>query len=772
MTPYAPTRRARSPRAARVASLVLAAAAVLTTAVAPAGAATSTITPNVPLVVAVTSAGGTSRATFTGTAGQRVAVRATNTSILSGKIRLQDSSGNVLRSSGLNTGGAWLDMVTLPANDTYSIIVDAGSSYTGSTTVTLYDVPADPTTTLTSGSQKTLVTTTPGQNASFTFDGTAGWNLSLRLSASTPVLNIIVKNPDGTTLMPALGVVGSKWIEPLDLPQTGTYTIRIDPQSFAKGSQTLTAWTFHGDQTANTPADGSTHTFNLTTPGQNASTYVSATNGDRLSFTFTGVTGAPGKMWIKNPDGTVLVPTQTLSGNGAMVEPIVVDQTGDYHIFVNPATDNTGTVTVRAYTVPDDQVVDVAADGAPHPMVFAVPGQNGRFRFAGSAGQSLSVNLASSVADTDFQILKPNGSVLTSGSFDASGDFIEPMPLPADGTYKIVLDPQSYFLGTVTATIYVVPADASAAGAIGSTTVNTVTTPGQNAEMTFAGTTGQRVSLTASVVSIPNSFVWIERPNGASLASFSTGTSGHYMSPVTLPQTGTYIVHIDPQGNGTGHMSLDPEVVPGDPTYAIAANGVLVSGTNLGAGQNALFTFIGSANQKISLVVSNSTMGSANVSILKPDGTTLVSSFSIASGGGYVDTTTLPVSGTYTIKADPSGTTVGSVDMRLYTVLGAATGTMATDGSTASISTTAPGQNAKLTFTGNAGWNAVLKMAAGSACTATVSMTAPNGSTKLAATTLSPNGQASVSLSANGTYTVTIDPQGSCFGTHQFTLTH
>ena len=89
--------------------------------------------------------------------------------------------------------------------------------------------------------------------------------------------------------MPALGVVGSKWIEPLDLAQTGTYTIKIDPQSFAKGSQTLTAWTFHGDQTANTSANGSTHTFNLATPGQNGSLYVSASNGDRLSFTFTGV---------------------------------------------------------------------------------------------------------------------------------------------------------------------------------------------------------------------------------------------------------------------------------------------------------------------------------------------------------------------------------------------------------------------------------------------------------------------------------------------------
>jgi hypothetical protein len=773
MTPYAPTQRARSPRAARVASIVLAAAAVLATSVAPAGAATYSITPGgPPVTVAVTSAGGSSRANFSGTAGQRVAVRATNTTILSGKIRLQDSSGTILRTSGLTTGGAWLDMVTLPADDTYSIVVDAGSTYTGQTSVTLYDVPADPTAALTSGNQGTLVTTVPGQNAAFTFNGTAGWNLSLKLTASTPILNVIVKNPDGTTLMPALGVVGSKWIEPLDLTQTGAYTIRIDPQSFAKGSQTLTAWTFHGDQTANTPADGSTHTFNLATPGQNGSLYVAASNGDRLSFTFTGVTVPAGKMWIKNPDGTVLVPSQALSGSGIMVEPVVVGQTGDYHIFLNPDTFNTGSVTVRAYTVPLDMVHDVAVDGTPDTMTFAIPGQNGKIRFSGSAGREVSINLASSVADTDYQLLKPNGNLLDSGSFDASGDFIDPITLPADGTYKLVLDPQSFFLGNVTATLYDVPADATAAGAIGVTTVNTVSTPGQNAAMTFSGTNGQRVSLTASAVSIPNSFVWIERPSGATLAQFSTGTSGHYMSPVTLPQSGTYTVHIDPQGAGTGHVSLDPEIVPGDPVYPILANGAVVSGSNGGAGQNALFTFTGSTNQKISLVVANSTMGSANVSILKPDGTTLVSAFSIASGSGYVDTTALPANGTYTIKADPSGTTVGSADLRLYTVPGVITGTVTPNGPVANIATTAPGQSAKLTFTGSAGWNAVLKMEAGSACAATVSVTAPNGSTKVAPTSLSPSGQVSMSLAANGTYTVTIDPQGSCFGTHQFTLTH
>jgi hypothetical protein len=66
----------------------------------------------------------------------------------------------------------------------------------------------------------------------------------------------------------------------------------------------------------------------------------------------------------------------------------------------------------------------------------------------------------------------------------------------------------------------------------------------------------------------------------------------------------------------------------------------------------------------------------------------------------------------------------------------------------------------------------VLKMTAGSACPTMVSITAPNGSTKLASTPLSPSGQVSASLTANGTYTITIDPQGSCLGTHALTLTH
>ena len=295
-------------------------------------------------------------------------------------------------------------------------------------------------------------------------------------------------------------------------------------------------------------------------------------------------------MWIKNPDGTGLVPTQTLSGGGAMVEPIVVGQTGVCHVFVNPQADATGSVTVRAYTVPSDIVHDVAVDGKPDTVPFTIPGQNAKIRFTGSAGQDVSFDIASSVADTDFQLLKPNGSELTSGSFDSSGDFLDPISLPTDGTYKLVLDPQSFFLGNVTATLYNVPADATVAGAIGSTTVNTVSIPGQNAAMSLRQTDSgkpDRVDVT-----IPNGGVWIGRPKSAH-AQFTAHSELHSRwAPAERDVHGTHRPagirhrrgHLTRSGAGAGRSpATDRQRRP----WCQRGNG--------GAGQDALFTFTGSA---------------------------------------------------------------------------------------------------------------------------------------------------------------------------------
>ncbi len=73
--------------------------------------------------------------------------------------------GSTLVSSTV-TGNAFFDTQVLPVAGTYTILVDPWDTSTGSVTLTLYDVPADATSTATvGGSAVTMTTTVPGQNA-------------------------------------------------------------------------------------------------------------------------------------------------------------------------------------------------------------------------------------------------------------------------------------------------------------------------------------------------------------------------------------------------------------------------------------------------------------------------------------------------------------------------------------------------------------------------------------------------------------------------------
>ena len=111
----------------------------------------------------------------------------------------------------------------------------------------------------------------------------------------------------------------------------------------------------------------------------------------------------------------------------------------------------------------------------------------------------------------------------------------------------------------------------------------------------------------------------------------------------------------------------------GASSYTIVAGGAPVTITTTVANENATLTFGGTAGQRISLKVSGvtigtSTTGSIKVSITKPDGTALVAATSMGTTGGYIDTKSLPTTGTYTIVVDPQAAVVGSVTVRLYDV--------------------------------------------------------------------------------------------------------
>ena len=87
-----------------------------------------------------------------------------------------------------------------------------------------------------------------------------------------------------------------------------------------------------------------------------------------------------------------------------------------------------------------------------------------------------------------------------------------------------------------------------------------LSTPGQNALLTFTGAAGQRVTIRATGVTIGPSTccsvsLLVRKPDGAPLASGLAGTNGGTLSPV-LPVAGIYTLLVDPQAAGLGSLTL------------------------------------------------------------------------------------------------------------------------------------------------------------------------------------------------------------------------
>ena len=118
---------------------------------------------------------------------------------------------------------------------------------------------------------------------------------------------------------------------------------------------------------------------------------------------------------------------------------------------------------------------------------------------------------------------------------------------------------------------------------------------------------------------------------------------------------------VDPSGAGTGQASVNIYDVV-DVTGSITLGGPAVNVNLTVVGQNASYTMSGTAGQQATVRVTSNTMSCVRVTLLKPDGTSMTNTFSC--GGSFnLATQTLPVTGTYTITVDPSGTNTGSLSL-------------------------------------------------------------------------------------------------------------
>jgi large repetitive protein len=207
---------------------------------------------------------------------------------------------------------------------------------------------------------------------------------------------------------------------------------------------------------------------------------------------------------------------------------------------------------------------------------ISTPGQHGTLAFRGAAGQKVSVEIdfSSMTSCNTYSVLNPDGSTLVASNLTCDSRLYAtgaPIVLPQSGLYTIPIVPVissgtlTAGTGSISSTIFNVPADATGSVTIGGTGATLIiSTPGQHGSVTFSGSSGQRVNVQvdfSNMTPVCNSFN-VLNPDNSTLFPLTLGCSASSTPTLNLSQTGTYTVGIIPDisggalNSGTGSLSV------------------------------------------------------------------------------------------------------------------------------------------------------------------------------------------------------------------------
>jgi YD repeat-containing protein len=464
------------------------------------------------------------------------------------------------------------------------------------------------------------------------FDASSGQRVSLSLSGSTfSACTVYLISPNNVQLTSSPCTASATFVDTANLTNTGTYTVGVDPQGTV-GSLTVTV-NNASNVTGTITAGGPTVTATTTVPGQDAVLTFNGTANQRVSLSATNVTTAAAYVnlatLIETSQASITISPSC--GTNCFMDTQTLPNTETYTIWVQHINTNTGSQTLQLYNVPPDVTGSITAGGSAVTTTTTVPGQDARLTFTGAANQRVSVLVTNvTAADAYVNLMQPNGTMQTQMLIAppcGSGVtcFIDTQTLATSGTYTLWVQHYTNKIGSETIQLYNVPADASGTITISGSPVSISTTvPGQNAGLTFSGTAGQKVSLNLTAGTYVSGFcdLTIKNPDGTPLTTDYGGCSGStdFVNTVTLAQTGTYTIFIDPQSTATGGVTVQVNN-DSDLTGTITPGGSAVTVTTTVPGQDARLTFTGAANQHVSLLSTNVTT-STYLNLVEPNGAT------------------------------------------------------------------------------------------------------------------------------------------------------
>jgi len=497
-----------------------------------------------------------------------------------------------------------------------------------------------------------------------------------------------------------------------------------------------------------------------------------ATAGQSLSLSLSESTFSTCTLYIFGPTQSQLQASACTSFI-AFVEDTNLPSTGTYTVGIDPGT-STGSLTVKlnnATTVTGA----ITPSGSPVTVTNVnVPGQDGRLTFSAAAGERVSLAVTEVTnPSASVYLVKPDGTNQTGIAISTGCNcFMDTQTLATAGTYTLLVQHSQAYVGAETLQLYNVPADATGTITIGGSLAPVATNvAGQNARLTFNGTSGQKVSISLSSGSYSGCNLTLKNPDGTNLISGTCSGATGFIDTATLATTGIYTIFIDPQLTATGGVMVQLNNAS-DAVGTITPSGSPVTVTNVNVpGQDGRLTFSAAAGQRVSLMVTSVTNPSATVYLVKPDGTNQTG-IAISTGCScFMDTQTLATAGTYTLWVQHSYNYVGSESLQLYNVVDT-TGTVTIGGAATIVQITTPGQNAQLTFNGTSGQQVTVHITNNNIGYITVKLLDPSSNTLTSSTGNVSFNLATQTLSTTGTYTITLDPSGPNMGSVYVNVTN
>jgi hypothetical protein len=150
-----------------------------------------------------------------------------------------------------------------------------------------------------------------------------------------------------------------------------------------------------------------------------------------------------------NPNGTSIYYQNPGYGANALVDTMRLAVDGTYEIVLDPTDTQTGSVTFKVWSVPEDLSSPMIIGGGPVPVIITSPGQNANVAFQGTAGDRVQLAVSGATMGGGWVLWQPDGSALTWQIAGYGLNAVTTVTLPQTGTYRLTIDPTDVQTGSV-----------------------------------------------------------------------------------------------------------------------------------------------------------------------------------------------------------------------------------------------------------------------------------------------------------------------------------